>query len=142
MGRGGYNGGGPSVEEPQDDNLYIFPDVHRKTLLQRSRIVQAGENLKNEGGGVQHEFGYLLRVSTNATAQSEEASLFSRIFCRVRSTTRRSLQKDIRWIAASDLLSRTPEGTTLARDYHLSNPKAPRPWGFKCENANAGCPSA
>jgi hypothetical protein len=133
MGRGGYNGGGPSVQAPQDDDLYIFPDLHKDRLSDRSRIVQAGKNLKNEGGGVQHEFGYLLSVTTDATEEPAKVRLVSRLFCISRTSKPNQLKSDLRWIAASELLSRAPEGRELAHDYHRKNPKSPRPFGLGSE---------
>jgi hypothetical protein len=63
MGRGGYNGGGPSAIFPQTDPLYVFAgrEEHLSSILdsERANIIRCGRDLENERGGVQSEFGYL-----------------------------------------------------------------------------------
>jgi hypothetical protein len=65
MGRSGYNGGDPGGRRrPKTDNVHIFATTAAldHSVLQKSRIVQSGEGLRNEDGGIQEEFGYILRL--------------------------------------------------------------------------------
>jgi hypothetical protein len=68
MGRGGYNGGDPSVSAPKTNRTYIWAtnDSLDLELLGKSYIAQSGEKLENEEGGVQGEFGYILRPVNEA----------------------------------------------------------------------------
>jgi hypothetical protein len=81
MGRGGYNGGDPSVSAPKTNRTYIWAtnDSLDLELLGKSYIAQSGENLENEEGGVQGEFGYILRpVNEAKQSKSAWAKLHSR----------------------------------------------------------------
>jgi hypothetical protein len=134
MGCGGYNGGGPTVREPQADNLYTFPDLQYSKLPERLCVVQAGENPRNTRGADQHEFGYLLRVATNAADQPKKSNVISKSFCIARSLKQNKREDNPRWTAAPDLLY-TSEGFKLAREYHLQNMEAPRPWNSQSDDA-------
>jgi hypothetical protein len=50
-GLGGYNGGGLTVKAPKADNDYVFATivVIESDILEKSQIIQSGENLNHEG---------------------------------------------------------------------------------------------
>jgi hypothetical protein len=143
MGRGGYNGGGPTVNEPKTDKLCIFTrsgdlDI---SMLRSSLITNAGQGLKNEHGAVQQEFGYIIDVRrTSIDKHSPKINIVQRIIAVITRTKKADIDggTDIRWMAASQLLNKAPEGTDLIRNYQSRYPKAPRPWGFDKVKHNSG----
>jgi hypothetical protein len=138
MGRAGYNGGSPSVRAPKGDNVYIYAvqETLETELLLRARIVKSGEGLHNERGGVQREFGYLLCVSS--TPAGEKATSLAKQLTRAwKGAKKKQSREETKWVAASDLLNKAPEGPELARKYHVENPEAPQPWGFEQLNRSS-----
>jgi hypothetical protein len=134
MGRSGYNGGDPGGRRrPKKDNVHIFAAEATldRNVLQKSRIVQSGEGLRNEDGGIQEEFGYILRLKESEEGlKVEEKQKLNKLKAVLRGK-RKEASGLLTWIAASELLNQAPEGTELARTYHLEHPDAPQPWGFK-----------
>jgi hypothetical protein len=134
MGRSGYNGGDPGGRRrPKTDNVHIFATTAAldHSVLQKSRIVQSGEGLRNEDGGIQEEFGYVLRLEESEEGlKVEEKQKLHKLKSVLRGKRKESASLSI-WIVASELLNQAPEGTELARKYHLEHPDAPQPWGFK-----------
>jgi hypothetical protein len=133
MGRGGYNGGGPSVKEPKANNVYLFSreQTIAPELLTRSHIVKAGESLANEKGGVQHEFGYVLEIAGSSTKPVKPRSRWIELLCALKLFKAKQPERHLKWIAASNLLNTPPMGPELARKFHIEYPEAPRPWGFE-----------
>jgi len=140
MGRGGFNGGSAAVQEPRTDTVYYFTaqesidDVTQAPLeveiLKRARIVLSGERLKNEKGGVQHEFGYVLEITYPEPEQKEPTKGLSKLVRAVLSSKKAQPNYYNRWVAASTLLDESPEGREFVRKYHLDRPEESRPWGF------------
>jgi hypothetical protein len=146
MGRGGYNGGGPSVNEPKSDNTYIFTGSGNldANLLGCSLILKAGQGLKNEHGAVQREFGYIIEVGPTKTSEhSPKISLVKKVIAAIWVTrkARAESNSDIRWVAASELLDTVPKGTDLVSNYHSKYPNAPQPWGYKQKAHSSGTQS-
>jgi hypothetical protein len=130
MGRGGYNGGSPAVTSPKKDNVYIFESEGRVVeIFQTSQILEAGLGLRNELGGVQAEFGYIIVAATAEDAPSIPSLwLFLRRQQKREEKGKKGKEKiPYRWIAASTLLKHAPE---LARKYHQEYPTAQKPHGF------------
>jgi hypothetical protein len=128
MGRGGYNGGDPAVNDPKEDNSYIGSagGTPGFKIPRGFRILKSGEHLKNERGGIQPEFGYLITVEVENHPQKPKGS--SRILS---AHKRRKGKKSVQshgWVAASALIRDAPD---QVRKYHLQNPEAPKPYGFE-----------
>jgi hypothetical protein len=134
MGRGGYNGGGPSAIFPQTDPLYVFAgrEEHLSSILdsERANIIRCGRDLENERGGVQSEFGYLLNFIVETADATEQASWHKKWSRALRSRTPKEPKGQLKWILASELLGCGPRGPQLAGRYHLDHPEAPKPWGY------------
>lgn len=127
MGRGGYNGGTPTVNNPKENTVYVFPfrESHLE-IPKDSQILKAGECLQNPRGGVQPEFGYIIGTVVANAKQEAPSKLTSKIK-RTKKVTKDTKEIPYRWIAASGLLEHAPE---LARNYHLKHPTEPKPYGF------------
>lgn len=119
------------MSAPKSDNVYVFAAQKLDAeTLKRAHIVQSGENIKNERGGVQSEFGYLLKIIDPTTGEAQQSKGFLRILRTLRSYKQAQPKYHTKWIAASDLLDGISEGCELVRRYHLEHPGTPRPWGF------------
>lgn len=136
MGRGGYNGGDPSVNDPKVDDSYIsLSSSTRLSLLRDSQIVQSGVGLKNERGGIQHEFGYIIKTELVDPAQQSKG--ISRLFDFRKRRRGPRTKSSYTWVAASALLV---DAHDIAREYHSKNPEAPKPYWFDQEVEAAGRP--
>ena len=137
MGRGGYNGGSPSVTAPKLDQVLIN-DLSKIKFTEKSWIFSVGCGLQNEEGGVQPEFGYI--VSLSPEEETPKASVLvnlipkknnKRVQKKKKLTNKKSKKStlpDHKWVPASYLLEHAPE---LAKGYHLANPDAPKPYGLE-----------
>lgn len=126
MGRGGYNGGDPAVNEPKADTSHIYTEGSQEfEISPKSRILRSGENLENERGGIQPEFGYIIETKSTKQGQRSKGIWKNLTFYRRRKGD--DLTGPFKWIAASTLLKEAPE---LAQKYHLQYPGAAKPYGF------------
>lgn len=142
MGRGGFNGGSATVSGPKADLPYIFTSPapvfvgHSEAPfevadLKRACIVASGEQLTNELGGKQGEFGYLLYIPETTVEQDIKHSKIKRRVFALLQSGRAHYKYTVRWISASNLLDGTPEGRELVLRYHLDHPERAQPWGFE-----------
>ncbi|KAF2106261.1 hypothetical protein BDV96DRAFT_607490 [Lophiotrema nucula] len=132
MGRGGYNGGDPTVKEPKVDNFYIISPGESTSLKlsTTSQILECGFNLKNEKGGIQPEFGYIVRAKP--AKQKQKPGGISYIVSRYK--WKRAKQSN-RWVAASVLLA---NAGPLVHEYHRHKPEAPKPRTTVCGRLSKG----
>lgn len=137
MGRGGYNGGSSSLNSPKKEKIIVFPTDSTLQDLQLATILESGCNLTNELGGIQPEFGYLIRKTKEPTqgiveAGNKDKKRLSDIVSFKKGKRKKSGKKNrptvsAVWIAGSTLLETCPE---LVRIYHSENPVAARPYGY------------
>lgn len=128
MGRGGYNGGDPAVNDPKEDKSYIGSTGESPgfKIPQNFRILKSGDHLKNERGGIQPEFGYLITVEIeNKTQESKGSSKLHKFHKRRKGE---KSQQPYAWVPASTLMRDAPE---QAVKFHLQHPEAPKPYGFE-----------
>jgi hypothetical protein len=132
MGRGGYNGGSPVLNNPKEDSVYILPlhEAHFE-IPNNFQILKAGEGLRTVQGGIQAEFGYIIGTKAENAKLDADSKLTPQSFtlCTLRcKKSKKSKSKPAyRWIAASVLLEHAPG---LVQEYHLQHPTAPKPYGF------------
>ena len=132
MGRGGYNGGEPSVLEPKEDEVlgsdFSLAELQRFAQPpRRIEILNAGCGLFNNGNSMQPEFGYRVKFvlgSGTVGKHSTQKSLTKRVF-RKRSKGFKDIST---WVPASFLIRLAPD---LVIGYHRNTPNKPRPYGLE-----------
>ena len=132
MGRGGYNGGEPSVVEPKWDQV-LGSDFSLAELQRFARpptrieILNVWCGLSNNRNSMQPEFGYRVKFvvgNTNTRNHSTQKSLTRRVF-RKRSKGGNDIST---WVLASFLIRLAPD---LVSEYHRNTPKKPKPHGLE-----------
>lgn len=139
MGRSGYNST-TILRRPKREPVYHF-QLHEQQIRipGDSYIVEAGEGLTNEKGGIQAEIGYIIVVKRLKPKKTSKPAYYAKKAIRcirnykpaLLSATKDDIAtEEYIWVAASLLIQHAPR---LAWDYHSNHPTAPTPYRFRHE---------